>query len=236
MKNKMLAAIPLLIAIALSIFGFVYAHWSDPVQIEGTVRMGSLTLAFGNKPPIEPPKCREFYVDPITGELVEGEWLGKNVGECSAHYQDRIEDVHTGKYGYKILNITVVNAYPQYRVHTTFRVHNIGTIPLNICNYTITGEKRNATGVVYDLLWHDPDGDWIGELWEDVNGNGVVDTAGPDKLVINLEITNAIPYQIDPCKDNKAQIDLDFKQDAQECHIYTIHVTIPAIQWNKPCP
>ena len=58
MKNKKLAAIPLLIAIALSVFGFVYAHWSDMVYIEGTVEMGSLTLAFDY---VEPPGCDEYY-------------------------------------------------------------------------------------------------------------------------------------------------------------------------------
>jgi len=40
----------------------------------------------------------------------------------------------------------------------------------------------------------------------------------------------------DPCNTNKAEIDMDFKQDAEECHTYTIEVEIVAVQWNKPCP
>jgi hypothetical protein len=204
--------------------------------------MGSVTLAFGNMPPIEPPKCTEYYIDPDTGELVEGEWLGKEVGDCDTRYEDRIVDVHTEKEGYKTLIIEVSNAYPQYRVHTTFRLHNIGTVPIEICKYVITGEKREGHdpegAVVYDLLWDAPDPDypWIGDLWEDVNGNGIIDDG--DLHVINLEITNSLPYQIDPCHDNKAQIDMDFKQDAEECHTYTIHVEVVGIQWNKvaECP
>ena len=228
MKNKKLAAIPLLIAIALSVFGFVYAHWSDMVYIEGTVKMGSLTLAFDH---VEPPDCDEYYWNDTYNKL-PGEYLGKDVGNCSAWYSGYVYDEHSEKWGWKTLNILVENAYPQYIVHTTFKLHNIGTIPIDICNYTITGEKRNATGaVVYDLLWYDPDGDWIGSLYEDVNGNGVVDAG--DLEVINLEITNAIPYQIDPCDTNKAEIDLEFKQNAEECHTYTIHVTVVGIQWNK---
>jgi len=233
MKNKKLATIPLVMAIVLSVFGFVYASWKDTVYIEGTVEMGSLTLAFDY---VEPADCDEYWFNHTSGALVPGEYLGKDVGECDAYYEDEIEDEHTGKKGYKTLIINVTNAYPQYYVHTTFKLHNIGLIPIDICKYTITGEKRNSTTMakVYDLLWHDPDGDWIGELWEDVNGNGVVDAG--DLLVINLEITNALPYQIDPCNTNKAEIDMDFKQDAEECHVYTIHVTVVGVQWNKPCP
>lgn len=230
--NKKLTAIPLLIALALSIFGFVYAHWSDMVYIEGTVEMGSLTLAFDY---VEPPSCLEYYRDPDTGALVLGEWLGKEVGSCSARYDELIEDVHSLKEGYKTLIIEVDNAYPQYIVHTTFKLHNIGTIPIDIAAYEITGEKRDSEGtVIYNLLWYDPDGDYIGELWEDVNGNGVVDAG--DLEVINLEITNKLPYQIDPCWTHKAQMDMEFKQDAEECHTYTIHVTVIGIQWNKELP
>lgn len=232
MQNKKIAAITLLIAITLSMFGFVYAHWSDMVTIDGTVEMGSLTLAFDY---VEPPLCEEYYRDPDTGILVPGEWEGKEVGDFNCWYSDYIMDVHTLKEGWKKLNIEIDNAYPQYIVHTTFKLHNIGNIPIDIANYEITGEKRDATGaVVYDLLWYDPDGDWIGELWEDVNGNGVVDVG--DLLVINLEITNKIPYQIDPNVTNKAQMDLEFKQDAEECHTYTIHVAVVGIQWNKELP
>lgn len=220
------------LVIALSLTGAGFAHWSDSVQIEGTAEMGSLTLAFDY---VEPPLCQEFYWNPDHTQKMPGEYLGKNVGNCSAWYTDEVDDVHTLKEGYKTLNIWVTNAYPQYIVHTTFKLHNIGTIPLDITEYNITGEKRDSTTgvVVYNLLWYDPDGDWIGELWEDVNANGVVDTGGPDLMVINLEITNALPYQIDPCDTNKAEIDLEFKQDAEECHTYTIHVDIVAIQWNK---
>ena len=229
---KKIGILALVLVSAFGALGIGYAHWSDTVYVDGTVEMGSLTLAFDF---VEPPLCQEYYRDPSTGALIEGEWLDKEVGDVDCSYDDYIEDVHSLKEGYKKLTILVSNAYPQYIVHTTFKLHNIGTIPLNVCEYIITGEKRDSTGaVVYNLLWYDPDGDYIGSLYEDVNGNGVVDAG--DLEVINLEITNALPYQIDPCNTNKAQIDMEFKQDAEECHTYTIDVTIVAIQWNKPCP
>jgi hypothetical protein len=235
MMNKRMLTLPVIAIISISVVGIAFAHWSDMVTIKGTLDMGSLTLAFDY---VEPPLCEEYYLDPITGILVPGEWKDKDVGSIECYYKDYIEDVHTLKEGWKTLVIEVDNAYPQYIVHTTFKLHNIGTVPINVCGYVITGEKRDSTtgAVIYDLLWYDPDGDYIGELYEDVNGNGVVDTGGPDLLVINLEVTNAVPYQVDPCDTNKAQIDLDFKQEAEECHTYTIHVSVLGVQWNKPCP
>jgi hypothetical protein len=232
MKNKKLVAIPLLIAIALSIFGFTYAHWSDKITIDGTVHMGSLTLAFGNVPPIEPPSCLEYYE--IDGVLYLGEYKGKDVGSCSASYSGLVTDEHTEKYGYDTLNILVNNAYPQYYVRTTFRIHNIGTIPIDLAYYEITGEKRDSTGkVIYNLIWYvpDPTYPYKGSLWEDVNGNKIKDAG--DIEVINLEITNDLPIQLEPCHDNKEEIDMDFKQGAEECHTYTIHVTAVGIQFNK---
>ena len=229
MQSKKIVLMPLMLMLALGISGVAFAHWSDMVYIEGTVEMGSLTLAFDY---VEPPDCDEYHWDPTHEFKIPGEYLGKDVGNCSARYDDVVEDVHSKKLGYKTLNIEVNNAYPQYIVHTTFKLHNIGTIPIDIVEYIITGEKRDSTGaVVYDLLWYDPDGDYIGSLWEDVNGNGIVDDG--DLEVINLEITNGLPYQIDPCWTHKAEIDMDFKQDAEECHIYTVYVSVVGIQWNK---
>jgi len=237
MKNKKLAAIPLLIAITLSIFGFVYAIWSDMVYIDGTAKMGSLTLAFSTA---EEPACEEYYPNPDPGgfpEFLKGEVGGKDVGYCNASYSGLFQDVHSEKWGYSTLDILVQRAYPQYRVHTTFILHNIGTIPFYVYGIELTGEKKNATGtVIHDLLldwWIDPvTGNFVGEIYEDVDGSG--DISLGDILVINVELKNEeFPTQIDPCKDDKMEIDLDFKQEAEECHTYTLHFKVLAVQWNK---
>jgi hypothetical protein len=231
MENKKIAAIALLIAIALSAFGLVYAHWSDMVTIDGVIEMGSLTLAFDD---VEPPICAEFYENPTPPPvLMPGEWEDKEVGDVECWYEDYFQDVHSLKWGYKKLVIEVHNAYPQYYVHTTFILHNIGTVPLFIYGIELEGEKIDHTGaVIYDLIWHDPDGDLVGEIWEDVDGSGDV-TAG-DILVINLKIQNqAFPLQIDPCHKEKMEVDMDFKQEAEQCHTYTISIKMLAVQWNK---
>ncbi len=228
MNTRKTSLLSLSIVILLSLLGAVYAHWSDVVTIEGTINMGSLTLSFDY---VEPPDCNEYHWNEAHDQLIAGEYLGKDVGNCTAYYTENITDPHTGKEGYKKLIIVVDNAYPQYIVGIVFKLHNIGTIPIKIIGYNITGEKRNATGhKIYNLLWQD-DGDGKGSIYEDVNGNGVVDAG--DIEVINLEVTDSLPTQIDPCKKYKAEIDLEFKQEAEECHTYILIVEIIGIQWNK---
>jgi len=204
----------------LSIVGVAYSHWMDSITIEATVNMGSLTLAFDYK---EPPACLEYYE--VDGKLFPGECEGKDVGKCEAWYEDLVTDDQTGKSGYKTLVINITNAYPQYIVHVVFVVHNIGTIPIDLAGFNITGEKRKGDKKICDLLW-----DGSG-LWEDLNKNGIIDRG--DKEVINLNITDNMPFQLDPCNKNKMEIDFEFKQEAEECHTYIIVVTIYGVQWNK---
>jgi len=236
MENKKIAAIMLIIAITLSAVGIVYAHWSDTATINGNIQMGTLTLAFTTA---ESPVATEYYHNPVPGGLPEwilGEAEGKDVGSCSANYRDLITDVHTGKPGYKTLNITIDNAYPQYAVHTTFISHNIGTVPLFIYGVSLVGEKKTSAGAhVYNLVMNtsiDSNGHIAGDIWEDVDNSGTV-SAG-DILVMNLLLVDTqYPLQIDPCHYEKQEIDIDFKQEAEQCHKYTLTFSLLAVQWDK---
>jgi hypothetical protein len=235
MENKKIAAIALIMAISLSAVGLIYAHWSDTATINGEIHMGTLTLAFDY---VEGPKASEMWFNETSGQLVDGEFEGKDVGSPRAYYlpADLITDSHTGKQGYTKFYIEANNTYPQYRVHTTFVLHNIGTMPLDVLNYTVAGEKRYSNGTFlhnllmkyngFDPVFHY----WWASLWEDLNDNGIIDAG--DKEVINVYFSNHIPYQIDPCNTNKAEVDLDFKQDAEMCHLYTLHFQVIAVQWN----
>jgi predicted ribosomally synthesized peptide with SipW-like signal peptide len=237
MENKKIAAIMLIIAITLSAVGIVYAHWSDTATINGQIQMGTLTLAFSTA---EGPVANEYYHNPnyppTLPEWILGEAEDKNVGSASAHYEDLITDVHTGKEGFKTLVINITNAYPQYAVHTTFIAHNIGTVPLFIYGITLVGEKKDHLGVhIYNLIMNtsiDTNGHIAGDIWEDVDGSGTV-SAG-DILVMNLLLVNTLyPLQLDPCHSDKEEIDIDFKQAAEMCHTYTLTFSLLAVQWNK---
>ncbi|MDH5733188.1 MAG: hypothetical protein OEY88_05320 [Candidatus Bathyarchaeota archaeon] len=218
--NKKLAAIPLLIAITLSIFGFVYAHWSDMVYIEGTVEMGTLAIAFD---PVEPL---------IVWDNEDLLPIPKDIGKSTMEYDPTsyVVDEHTGKDGYKKLILEINDAYPCYEVHfVTVTIWNIGTIPAHIIDLIITGwDVTDNEELKFDWRIEFKDG----YFWQDLNGNGVVD---PDtEEMINVTIKNFVCTQIDPCSPGtKGEFDFHFKQPAEECHTYTFSITIEAIQWNK---
>jgi hypothetical protein len=239
MENKKIAAIALIIAIALSAVGLIYAHWSDTAIINGEIRMGTLTLAFDV---YEAPYCIEYYHNPIPGGLPEwlpGEAEDKNVGSAVASYDPAslIYDVHTGKPGFKTVVVEIENAYPQYSVHTITMAHNIGTVPLYIYGISLVGEKKNSTGDhIYYLIMNTTilaDGHIAGDIWEDVNANGVVDPAVDINVMNLLVVDTQFPLQIDPCHSEKCEIDIDFKQEAEMCHTYTLNFQLLAVQWNK---
>jgi hypothetical protein len=101
----------------------------------------------------------------------------------------------------------------------------------------LVGEKLDHTGAhIYDLIMNtsiDTNGHIAGDIWEDVNGNGLVDP-GVDILVMNVLVVDTLfPLQLDPCHSEKMEIDIDFKQEAEMCHTYTLNFQLLAVQWNK---
>ena len=219
MWNKKIGAMVLLIAITLSVFGFAYAHWSDVITIDGTVQMGSMTLAF------DPDEILD-YVDNEPG-LPEP----KDVGWAEIYYDPAsyVYDVHTEKDGYKTLVFVIHDAYPQYEVDfTTVVLHNIGTIPLHIIDINVwdpTGELN--------WTWVNPPDTTpaTGFFWKDFDGDGVYDA--DDEEIMNVKIVNFYCIQLEPCESTKGQVDIHFKQPAEECHTYKFAISIEAIQWDK---
>lgn len=219
MSKRKTLILPVLAIFALSITGVAYAHWSDTVQIEGTVYMGGLTLVFD---PDEILDC------------VDNEGLlpvPKDIGWCEIYYDpdSYIVDEHTGKDGYKVLVFVVHDAYPQYEVHfTTVVLHNIGTVPIHITNINIW----DPTG---DLNWEwtvpPPTTPAEGFFWKDLDGDGMYDPG--EEEIMNVEIVNFVSVQLEPCESTKGEVDIDFKQPAEECHTYMFKIEIEGIQWNK---
>ena len=213
MQNKRIVAIPLMLIIALSIVGFAFATWWDYVQIEGTIHMGSLTIGFTEL------TCVEKYIDPTTGLKANGEWLGKDVGKVDCELRDLIEDPHTLKVGYETAYVEITNAYPSYQVHIIFAIKNLAKIPVHFVEI----RAEDPTG---ELIWDEAQSCF----WKDFDGDGVKD---PDEIIINVDVVNLICIQLDYCEDTKAEVDLHFKEDAEECHTYHFKFTIVAVQWNK---
>lgn len=209
--NKKLVALPLLIAIALSIAGFAYAHWYDEIKINGRVEMGAMTLVFLE---LEPP-VEYHWKD---GERYPGEPRGKEVANTTSWLDQNVTDPHTGKKGYKKMHILIQNAYPEYEVHCTFVVRNIGNVPLDVTGMTITDPTGTLT-FAGSGTHMDP---WRGFV--DKNQNGIQDPDEP--TVINIWSINLIGEQLEPCEPEKAELDIHIKQEAEECHTYRFEVTI----------
>lgn len=194
--------------------------WTQALYIESGSNMGSLTPAFYS---IETPYVSEFCWDPETGYFVRCDQVDED-----AWYSAPVVDVNTGLIGYERLNTLVENAdncTTTTRIATTFIYHNIGTVPQLLLRYDITGLKGDEV-----LLWHDPDGDHIGSLWEDMNDNGEVDEG--DLEMMRLEIVDHLPVQIDPGRRNKSEIDIEIDEGFE--HTVTLRVEIEVIQWNAP--
>lgn len=217
MRKRMLA-LPVIVILAVSLAGFAYAHWSDMVYIEGKAEMGSLTLAFD---PDEILSC-------VDNELLLP--VPKDVGWCEIYYDpdSYVQDPHTLKDGYKTLVFVIHDAYPQYAVHfTTVVLHNIGTIPIHIIGMKIW----DPMGVLnFEWVVPPPTSPSEGLFWKDFNGNGVYDLG---EEIMNVVIVNFVCVQLDPCESTKGEIDIDFKQPAEECHTYYFAIEFEGMQWNK---
>jgi len=238
MNKKIMAAFVILM-FALSIAGFVYAHWSDTVQIDGTAEMGSLTFGFTR------------IVAEWDSEDYEGYPPEKCVadGECTLSIEET--DPHTLKTVYKLLTFTITGAYPQYWAINKFTLDNAGNIPLCIEKVTLylppgfsavevledsmweIYDDRTPPQLVYNIWLYKQPLDWgytppnWGNCppWEFPGPFG--DIYGVRKLTCN---------QIDPCNELLTEICVDIKQPAEQCHTYTFSIEIEAIQWNKHTP
>jgi hypothetical protein len=203
---KKIGIIAMTLVLALGALGVGYAHWSDQLFVEGTVHGGDLLVGFTEV------IVAEMHDNPTPPpEKLDGEYLGKDVGDVTYEYAGYRESTHTGKYGYEGVLVTITDAYPCYEVHVTFVVDNLGTIPVIFEGVTIT----------------DP----TGELTYDPVLEALVDANGVE--IINFDFVNLIGTQLEYCEDTKAEVDVHFKQEAEECHTYSFRVDIDAIQYNK---
>jgi len=235
MKKKMFGTFAVLI-LALSAAGLVYAHWSDMVDIEATVEMGSLTFGFSR----------------IVGSWDWEDYANeKEVGNGVCTLSEPETDVHSGKTVYKLLTFTITAAYPQYWAINKFALDNAGTIPVKIQRVTIilpdgfsavpSPDYPGAMWEVYDdrpkmiyniwlykqpLDWGYTPPDWtICPPWE---------FPGPFGDIYGMRALKG--NQIEPCNELLTEMLVDPKQDAEECHTYTFSIEIEAIQWNKYTP
>lgn len=222
----MMATFAILI-IALSAAGFGYAHWSDRVTIEGTIKMGELIVGIKNDTLSWVETTNGFPEDEAGHSYDPKPWVANATitlsdNETSTHHVPE-ETVS------KNMTILIENAYPQWDLHINFSFKNAGTIPA-ILNSTWSAYDETDSQVL-TIRWDK--WEWLpAEKYWNVTG-AVVDPIVGDIINIFMEIELPEDYQLDPCTEYPVYVELDFKQKAEECHTYTFEWVIDAIQWNK---
>lgn len=228
MRSKGLMGVFGLLVVMLSLLGVAYSHWSDTVVIEGTVKMGELIVGI----------LKDAYGTGVHYELTETTngvpedqfspakpWVANTTVTLS---EEETSTHHTPTQTvYKKMTILIENAYPQYDVHIKFKLKNAGTIPAVVTMYT-NGTDETDTEKLYfpPIAWNETLCAWVAD-------GPVTDEEGNE--IANIKLVAHVPHdcQLEPCTEYEVELDIDFKQTAEECHTYTFKVTITAIQWNK---
>lgn len=240
METKKLMATFAILMIALSVAGFVYAAWRDYVYIEGTVHMGEFIVGiYAGKPTdLTAPITVVETTNGVPEEQFDEPkpWVANTIVkldkfETSVHHEPPQTVAH-------VMNILIENAYPQYDVHISGKLKNAGTIPAKatLCVFKGYDETdKEELRLEGRWSWNDFKQAWefVGEIWD--NGPDNEWDTKDDVVIINLIMTIYAPadLQLEPCNEYPFTIDIDFKQDAEECHTYTFSAGFEFIQWNK---
>jgi len=151
MKVKKTSFIAISLIIAMASLGFVFAGWTEKLNIAGTVQTGDFCVKFYEGYCIN-------YDKPGTNDLKYYGYPERWPYDVGTTYCDVKEDKVT---------ITLENVYPCYQTFVRFRIINCGTISAKLKDVTVTFEDPDGLkkfvefGV--DIEIRDPDGNWIYE-------------------------------------------------------------------------
>ena len=122
------------IIMVLAIIAGAVAMWYDTLKINATIETGKVKVKFSDW------MCSDNGSDPQAEGFHNTE--GKNVAKCNIS----VEEVDEKGNPVKLL-VTLGNAYPGYSVDVTLIIDNIGTIPVKLRSYSITGIDESALSV-----------------------------------------------------------------------------------------
>lgn len=221
-KQEMKKALALFatLMIALSLAGFVYAHWTDVIYINGEAHMGELIFGFTEQYGSWDGKM-VYFNNVFDYEIMYPEPKPVGTVECWLEVPETSVHLPIPKTVYKELWINITNAYPEYVAWCNYSLDNGGTIPLDIYNYCV--QIDTGDGLTYG--WED-----------DVNGDGWLDLVvarnAAGEAVLNIWFEPMYAGQIDPCNHVDQRVVIHVKEPAEECHTYIFKLFIHAWQWD----
>ena len=207
MLRKSKTTLPSIFAIALialAIVGFSYAHWSETLLLNATVKTGKMCAEF--VPPITTTdhgndwSCGEGFTNPLP------HMINKDVGNSSGYSLDTDKDGCNDT-----LVIELNKVYPCYYEHISFWIHNCGTIPWRI--WRVIFNPGNV--IIYKA----------GYLKLDLNADGKAD--------IEIYWGDWFGLQRDPCEKADLSFELHILQPIPKDTTLTFTVAIEMVNWNE---
>jgi len=229
MKTEKVMAVFAALLLGLSMVGVTYAAWYDFVEIDARVHMGELILGWLDVYDLV-ETTNGFPEDEPGHNFEPKDW----VANTFVNFDNPETSVHLDppKTVFKTMIIEVENAYPQYDVHLVAYLSNGGTIP--VCVYTDFGLYLWDVSDNHELLFEITAGGYWDAGRYFVEGNIVDPILGEAIMTFSFQIfDDDDTLQIDECESDEVRIDIEFTQDAEECHTYEFEITILGIQWNK---
>jgi len=144
MKIRKLSIVTAMLLSAFVLAGFVYAHWSKIVTIEGTIETGTYNVGFG-------PTL-----------IISDNEFEKDVGNVTAGLIDIDNDGV-----YDEINVTIDNAYPCYEAYIDCFIHNYGSIPAKIQDITVNAPSELTVEInwfIYEGMQIDPEDEVMAEI------------------------------------------------------------------------
>lgn len=220
--------------LALGMTGVAFAHWSQTLNITGTVETGNLCVGIRDVGTSDPGTTIDQMFDlSIPGPVP----AGKHVGTAES-VNGELKCKHGGDEFYHDITFTVTNAYPEYYWEEHIEIANCGTTPVKLASieyydYT-TGMWKDLFGAPSDELWSGvlADDIWMGS-WSLAFPSGTISGTWYHEL---LEAFATLDTQLDEC--DVAAITLGFFLYEDETSIpemnetSTLKLKVTFTQWN----
>jgi len=124
------------LVLAIIVLGAALAMWSETLTVNVSVSTGEVKVKFSDW------YCSDTGADPQAPGFSNTE--GKNVASCYI-------SVEEGEDNAVKLLVTISNAYPGYSVDVGLVIDNIGSIPVKLYDYDISGVNTTALSVSLDV-------------------------------------------------------------------------------------